>query len=127
MYVVKLLFESVHSGEPDPTKMDEHYEENHDTLFEESIILVKAHSLEEAHALGEQIAIQSEHTYDNMYGEQVTWTFRKLLHVFELDDTPFETGKELYARFLHVKKNETVDTIVQTYYPEYKKSSQQSL
>ncbi len=80
-----------------------------------------------AHALGEQIAIQSEHTYDNMYGEQVTWTFRKLLHVFELDDTPFETGKELYARFLHVKKNETVDTIVQTYYPEYKKSSQQSL
>lgn len=119
MYAVKLLFESVHSGEPDPTKMDEHYEENHDTLFEESIILVKAHSLKEAHALGEQIAIQSEHTYDNMYGEQITWTFRKLLHVFELDDTPFETGKELYARFLHVKKNETVDTVVQKYYPAY--------
>ena len=120
IYAVKLLFESVHSGEPDPTKMDEHYEENHDTLFEESIILVKAHSLEEAHALGEQIAIQSEHTYDNMYGEQITWTFRKVLHVCELDNAPFETGKELYARFLHVKKNETVDTIVQTYYPEYK-------
>ena len=120
IYAVKLLFESVHSGEPDPTKMDEHYEKNHDTLFEESIILVKAHSLEEAHALGEQIAIQSEHTYDNMYGEQITWTFRKVLHVCELDNAPFETGKELYARFLHVKKNETVDTIVQTYYPEYK-------
>ena len=57
-----------------------------------------------------------------MYGEQVTWTFRKLLHVFELDIAPFETGKELYARFLHVKKNETVDTIVQTYYPEYNKA-----
>ncbi|KXY22931.1 DUF4288 domain-containing protein [Bacillus sp. FSL K6-0067] len=120
MYAVKLLFESVHSGEPDPTKIDEHYEENHDTLFEESIILVKASSLEEAHALGEQIAIQSEHTYDNMYDEQITWTFRKLLHVFELDDTPFETGKELYARFLQVKKNETVDTVLQKYYPEYK-------
>ncbi|EEM87411.1 MULTISPECIES: DUF4288 domain-containing protein [Bacillus] len=120
MYAVKLLFESVHSGEPDPTKMDGHYEENHDTLFEESIILVKASSLEEAHALSEQIAIQSEHTYVNMYDEQITWKFRKVLHVFELDDTSFETGKELYARFLHVKKNETVDTIVQTYYPEYK-------
>lgn len=119
MYAVKLLFESVHSGEPNPTKMDEDYEKDCDTLFEESIILVKASSLEEAHALSEQIAIQSEHTYDNMYGEQVTWTFRKLLHVFELDETPFETGKELYARFLHVKKNETVNTVVKAYYPEY--------
>ncbi|MDL2417093.1 DUF4288 domain-containing protein [Bacillus tropicus] len=120
MYAVKLLFESIHSGEPDALKIDEHYEKNHDTLFEESILLVKASSLEEAHALGEQMAIQSEHTYDNMYDEQITWTFRKLLHVFELDDTPFETGKELYARFLQVKKNETVDTVVQKYYPEYK-------
>ncbi|WP_342715989.1 DUF4288 domain-containing protein [Bacillus paramycoides] len=119
MYAVKLLFESVHSGEPDPTKIDEHYEENHNTLLEESIILVKASSLEEAHALGEQIAIQSEHTYVNMYDEQITWKFRKVLHVFELDDTPFETGKELYARFLHVKKNETVDSVVKAYYPEY--------
>ncbi|HHK5534366.1 TPA: DUF4288 domain-containing protein [Bacillus mobilis] len=119
MFAVKLLFESVHSGEPDPSKIDEHYEENHDTLFEESIILVKANNLEEAHELGERIAIHSEESYDNMYGEQVTWKLRKVLHVFELDDTPFETGKELYARFLHVKKNETVDTVVQKYYPEY--------
>ncbi|PIE95083.1 S-ribosylhomocysteinase [Bacillus fungorum] len=118
MYAVKLLFESVHSGEPDPTKIDEHYDKNHDILFEESIILVKASRLEAAHALGEQIAIQSEHTYDNMYDEQITWTFRKVLHVFELDDTPFETGKELYARFLHVKKDETVNAVVQKYYPE---------
>ncbi|MHC2833062.1 uncharacterized protein DUF4288 [Bacillus sp. F9_6S_D1_P_5] len=118
MYAVKLLFESVHSGEPNTTKMDEHYEENHDTLFEESIILVKANNLEEAHELGEKIAIHSEESYDNMYDEQVTWKFRKVLHVFELDDTPFETGKELYARFLHVKKNETVDSVVKAYYPE---------
>lgn len=54
MYAVKLLFESVHSGEPDPTKIDEHYEESHNTLFEESIILVKANSLEEAHELGKK-------------------------------------------------------------------------
>ncbi|MGE7886276.1 DUF4288 domain-containing protein [Bacillus cereus] len=119
MYAVKLLFESVHSGEPDPSKTDEHYEKNHNTLFEESIILVNANSLEEAHELGEKIAIQSEHTYDNMHNEQITWTFRKVLHVFELNDTSFETGTELYARFLHVKKNETVDTVIEKYYPEY--------
>ncbi|MFB5251225.1 DUF4288 domain-containing protein [Bacillus cereus] len=119
MYAVKLLFESVHSGEPNPSKIDEHYEENHDTLFEESIILVKANSLEDAHELGEKIALQSEDTYDNMYDVQVTWKFRKVLHVFELNDTSFETGTELYARFLHVKKNETVDTVVKQYYPEY--------
>lgn len=119
MYAVKLLFESVHCSEPDPTKIDEHYEENHNTLFEESIILVKANSLEDAHELGKKIAMQSEDTYDNMYGEQITWKFRKVLHVFELDDTPFETGKELYARFLHVKKDEMVNAVVQKYYPEY--------
>ncbi|CAM3970473.1 DUF4288 domain-containing protein [Bacillus luti] len=119
MYAVKLLFESVHSGEPDPTKIDEHYEGDHDTLFEESIILVKANSLEEAHVLGEKLAIQSELTYENVYEEKVTWKFRKVLHVFELNDTSFETGTELYARFLHVKKNETVDTVVKQYYPEY--------
>lgn len=118
MYAVKLLFESVHCSEPNSTKIDGHYEENHNTLFEESIILVKANSLEDAHELGKKIAMQSEDTYDNMYDEQVTWTFRKVLHVFELDDTPFETGKELYARFLHVKKNKAVDTVVQKYYPE---------
>ena len=71
--------------------------------------------------------MQSEDTYDNMYDEQVTWKFRKVLHVFELDDTPFETGKELYARFLHVKKNNTADTVVRKYYPESNKSSQQML
>ena len=100
--------------------MDEHYEENHDTLFEESIILVKAHSLEEAHALGEQIAIQSEHTI-TWTASKYTWTFRKVLHVFELDNAPFETGKN-YTQDFYVKKNETVDTIIQTYYPEYKKA-----
>ncbi|MDF9482135.1 DUF4288 domain-containing protein [Bacillus cereus] len=119
MYAVKLLFESVHCSEPNPTKIDGHYEENHNTLFEESIILVKANNLEDAHELGKKIAIQSEDTYDNMYGEQITWKFRKVLHVFELDDTPFETGKELYARFLHVKKDEMVNAVVQKYYPEY--------
>ncbi len=55
MYAVKLLFESVHCSEPDPTKIDEHYEENHDTLFEESIILVKANNLEDAHELGKKL------------------------------------------------------------------------
>ncbi|OUB87700.1 S-ribosylhomocysteinase [Bacillus thuringiensis serovar medellin] len=119
MYAVKLLFESVHCSEPDPTKIDEHYEENHDTLFEESIILIKANNLEDAHELCKKIAIQSEDTYDNIYGEQITWKFRKVLHVFELDDTPFETGKELYARFLHIKKDEKVNAVVQKYYPEY--------
>ena len=41
MYAVKLLFESVHSGEPDHTKMDEHYEENHDTYFEKVLFLLR--------------------------------------------------------------------------------------
>lgn len=43
----------------------------------------------------------------------------KTIACVELDETPFETGKELYARFLHVKKNETVNTVVKAYYPEY--------
>ncbi|EJR18449.1 hypothetical protein IIA_04402 [Bacillus cereus VD014] len=104
MYAVKLLFESVHSSEPNSTKIDGHYEENHNTLFEESIILVKANSLEDAHELGKKIAMQSEDTYDNMYDEQVTWTFRKVLHVFELDDTPLKLEKNCTQDFYTLRK-----------------------
>ena len=41
MYAVKLLFESVHCSEPNPTKIDEHYEENHDTLLKKVLFLLK--------------------------------------------------------------------------------------
>lgn len=41
MYAVKLLFESVHSGEPDPTKIDEHYEESHNTLLKKVLSSLK--------------------------------------------------------------------------------------
>ena len=41
LYAVKLLFESVHSGETDSTKIDEYYEENHDTLLKKVLFLLK--------------------------------------------------------------------------------------
>ena len=41
MYAVKLLFESVHSGEPDPPKIDEDYEKNCDTLLKKVLFLLR--------------------------------------------------------------------------------------
>ena len=41
MYAVKLLFESVHSGEPNPPKIDEDYEKDRDTLLKKVLFLLK--------------------------------------------------------------------------------------
>lgn len=120
MYSVKLLFESIHLGKPDFSKIDEFYEEDNNKLFEESIILVKAKSVEEASKIGKEFAekLEIEQKYFNMYGVLVTWKLRGVLHVFELDDVNFEIGKELYSRFLHVDKSLDFKTVIKNYYPE---------
>jgi hypothetical protein len=116
-YAVKLLFESVHSGNPLLDKVDEHYLAN-EKLFEESIILVNAIAMEQAYQIAEDLARKSEHEYSNVYGELVKWKFISILHVFELDDKELKTGTEIYSRFIHAKKENSSADIINRYYPE---------
>ncbi|UKS29657.1 DUF4288 domain-containing protein [Paenibacillus sp. HWE-109] len=116
-YGVKLLFESVLSGEPIPEKIDESYL-NTQKLYEEMIMLLKDKSLEQAYKQGESTGKQSEHSYFNGYGEQVEWKFIMVLDVFELLDDVIKSGVEVYSRFIHSTKYISTDDVIQQYYPE---------
>ncbi|TCP59692.1 uncharacterized protein DUF4288 [Heliophilum fasciatum] len=119
-YTVKLLFESIHSGEPIVDKIDENYYDNDEKIFEESIILIKSKDIEEAHAVAEMRAKKSEHEYLNVYGQLVKWQFIKVIDVFELDDCEVRSGIEVYSRFIHTKKEDDIHDVISRYYPESK-------
>lgn len=115
-FAVKLLFESVHSGEPNTEMMDE--DDSDHKLFEESIILVRATSREEAQTFGEQQANKAEHSYHNKYGEMVEWHFVRILDIFQLNDDEIQSRTEVYARFLRESPFVPAEDVISWYYPE---------
>ncbi|MEW6426027.1 MAG: DUF4288 domain-containing protein [Bacillota bacterium] len=117
-YTAKLLFESIHSGNPIPNEIDQHNFANNDKLFEESIILVKAVTMKQAYEIAEELAKKSEHEYMNVYGELVKWQFVRILHAFKLNDKELTPGTEIYSRFIHAKRDNSINDIIMRYYPE---------
>lgn len=117
-YAVKVLFESIHFGNPLPDKVDEHYYDNNEKLFEESVILVKATTIEQAFKIAEGQAKQSEHEYLNTYNQLVKWQLVSILHAFELNDHELKNGTEIYSRFIHARKEDSVKDVITRYYPE---------
>lgn len=118
-YTVKVLFESLHHGDPIPQKLDKDYFDNSDMkLFEESIILVKATTIEQAYEIASDLARKSEHEYLNTYGELVKWQYVSMIHAYELDCDNFTTGTEIYSRFIYAKKENNNRDIIMRYYPE---------
>lgn len=65
-YAVKVLYECNISGNPSPETIDENYSNTHKT-FEESIILIKAPSFEQAYVIAEMEAKKAEIDYLNPY------------------------------------------------------------
>lgn len=117
-YTVKLLFESLHSGNPLPDKIDEYDSDSNEKLFEESIILVKAMTIDQAYKIAEDQAKKSEHEYMNTYGQLVKWQFVSIVDGFEINDNEWKNGMEVYSRFIHARKEENAKDIVIRYYPE---------
>lgn len=116
-YSVKLIFEFIITGDPDPTKINEDY--NSDKHYEESIMLVKAKSFDHAYEIAEAKAKENEDEYINLYGEKVNYVFAEAIDCFNLFDEELETGTELYSRFLEeVPKDLTRDEFLDQYYPE---------
>lgn len=116
-YSVKLLFECIISAEAESDTIDENYTNDHKT-YEESIVLVKAQSFKHAYKIAEKKAKEVEIDYTNPYGELVTWKFVDSIDCFSLIDENFNTGVELYSRFLRVPKNINTKEVIQHYYPE---------
>ncbi|PGM53855.1 DUF4288 domain-containing protein [Bacillus sp. AFS053548] len=116
-YAVKVLYESIHSGNPSPEKIDEDYYDKF-KMYEESIVLFKARSLDHANSIAERNAIKSEHSYKNMYDEVVNWKFVEIIDCYNLIDDKIRPGTEIYSRFLKVPTGIPTKKIISHYYPE---------
>lgn len=116
-YSVKLIFENIISGEPEPDNIDENYTNRYKT-YEESIMLVKAQSFDQAYKIAENRAKKYENEYTNPYGELVKHKFLESIHCFLILDESLTTETELYWRTLRVDKNMEKEDFLDSYYPE---------
>lgn len=73
--------------------------------FEESIVLVRAGSVEEAERVAEDYARHAETSYPNADGETVRWVFRHLAAVGPALAQDLQvragSGVEIFSRFFH--------------------------
>ncbi|MEH6996464.1 DUF4288 domain-containing protein [Neobacillus drentensis] len=97
--------------------MDENYTNAHKT-YEESIMLVKAQSYEQANSIAEKKAKNEEIDYLNPYEELVEWKFVEALDCFILIDEKLQSGTELYSRFLRVPQDVPREKVISHYFPE---------
>lgn len=117
-YAVKMLFESVVFGEPNPEKVDENYSNEH-KIYEERIILVRAQSTEHAYRSAELNAVKYEKEYHNPYDQLVIHKFIDSLDCFHLPDGGIKNGIDVYSRLIKVSADEKTENIIREYYPEY--------
>jgi hypothetical protein len=75
-------------------------------LFEESIVLVRAPEDHESAALKKavKVGMAASHSYRNIDGETVSWTFKEVLRVVQVFDSEIAEGSEVYSRFLSAEE-----------------------
>ncbi|MCI2421622.1 DUF4288 domain-containing protein [Saccharopolyspora sp. K220] len=71
----------------------------HQPLYEESFVLLKAESEEEAKEKAAEHGKQQETSYQNENHELITWKLKQIIEVKPLEDATFDDGTELYSRF----------------------------
>ena len=114
---VKLIFESIISGDPEPDTIDKNYTNSYKN-YEESIIIVKAQSFEHAYKIAEKKAREMELEYHNPYGELVNTKFIQAIDCFIISEESLSTGVEIYWRHLRVPKDMNTEDFLDRYYPE---------
>lgn len=70
------------------------------SVRESLLFLVQASDHESAVSKAENIARAKEHSYENEKGEQVQWTFSRLVEVTEAVDQQFADGAELKSTMI---------------------------
>jgi len=113
-YSVKVLFESIHTGQSNTSL----HEESNEKWFEESVVVVRAGSAEDAERRALRHAEQSEHAYRNGHGETVKWRFVRVIRVFELNDDVITDGTEVYSNFVVARKSDSVEDVINRYYTD---------
>lgn len=103
-YGVKLLHKITISGMPAQDKIDKFFQDTK-VFFEESILLVKAFSFDNAYQIAETTAKKNNEVYENKYGQIVNHKFYKSIDCFHLFVSP-ESTVEIYSTFFQKKPGE---------------------
>ena len=69
------------------------------SLYEESFVLIQASSEEEAREKATIHAQGQLSSYQNEFGETITWLFKQIIDVSPVLSETFEDGADLYARY----------------------------
>ncbi len=97
LYTASLLFRSLRNGVFLPAN-----------LWEESLVLIRAVSREEAEEKACQLGRSRKLSYKTVDGTELTWEFFKVERVFEIDGL-LESGAEVFARHL---RNTEVESLL---------------
>jgi len=73
--------------------------EDYEPLYEESVVLLKAPDSKRAEEKAVTLGREREQTYQNQYGEAITWSFLMIADVKEWHPAVLEDGAEVYGRF----------------------------
>jgi Domain of unknown function (DUF4288) len=96
-FTASLLYKSRHPDHPQS-----------EFLWEESIVLIRASSEEEARREAERIGKDGEHDYVAAAGNLVHWTFEQVESVQAILDDALNHGTEVFSRFLRASEVESL-------------------
>ena len=74
--------------------------EGEETLFEESVVLLRSQNEAEAMKKAVKLGDSQAHSYENVEGESVNWVFKEVLDLIQLDTVSIEDGTEVYHHSL---------------------------
>lgn len=103
-YGVKIIKQILVEGEPDLNLIDKDFDNSDIQSFEESIILVRARSFDEAYEIAECKSTEFDKPYENPYGQIVNWKFIEAVDCYLILET-LESGTEVYSCFHNVDSN----------------------
>lgn len=79
---------------------------NHDAIgrwtCDEQVRVVRAHDEETARQKAEYLERKEEHSYNNVYGEVVSWEFIATTNIYDIDDETIADGTEISSRLHEV-------------------------
>lgn len=116
-FSVKLIFENIISGEPEPNTIDKNYGNSY-KIYEESLVLIKAQSFDHAYKIAEKKAKESEMDYTNPYGQLINFKFIEAIDCFSINEETLYTGAEIYSRVIRVNKPIVTEDFIDRYYPD---------
>lgn len=70
-------------------------------MYEESFVLIRAESVEQAREKAEAHASHAEASYENEYGERIRWRRKHVIDVAPVLYEDLEDGTEIYSRHFH--------------------------